>query len=139
MQESGSNLLDQAFEQVTDAQIHAFALKTGKQRMDSTLLASNIRRMGRVQLLVTVLQRVHRMLREADQSRYAALFEPYLKGHAGQYVYRLKTEEVDAHLQRIGEDMRRLLGEREADYGSQPTYAVLARVFVEPFRVAAER
>ena len=36
MQESGINLLDQAFEQVTDAQIHAFALKTGKQRMDST-------------------------------------------------------------------------------------------------------
>jgi hypothetical protein len=79
------------------------------------------------------------MLREADQSRYAGLFEPYLKGHAGQYVYRLKTEEVDEHLQRIGEDMRRLLGELEADYGSQPTYAVLARVFVEHFRVAAER
>ena len=41
---------------------------------------------------VTVLQRVHRMVREADQSRYAGLCEPYLKGHAGQYVYRLKTE-----------------------------------------------
>jgi hypothetical protein len=30
--------------------------------MDSTLLASNIRQMGRVQLLVEVLQRVQRML-----------------------------------------------------------------------------
>ncbi len=139
MQESGINLLDQAFEQVTDAQIHAFSLKTGKQRMDSTLLASNIRRMGRVQLLVTVLQRVHRMLSEADQSRYAGLFEPYLKGHAGQYVYRLKAEEIDEHLQRIGEDMRRLLSELEAEYHTHPTYAVLARVFMEHFRVAAER
>jgi hypothetical protein len=52
MQETGVNLLDQAFEQVTDKQIAAFQLKTGKQRMDSTLLASNIRQMGRVQLLV---------------------------------------------------------------------------------------
>jgi hypothetical protein len=62
--------------------------------MDSTLLASNIRQMGRVQLLVTVLQRVWRMLSEKDQQHYSELFAPYLKGHAGQYVYRLKKEEM---------------------------------------------
>lgn len=71
MQETGTNLLDKAFEQVTDEQITAFHLKTGKQRMDSTQVASNIRQMGRVQLLVEVLQRVQRMLSEADQERYA--------------------------------------------------------------------
>ena len=42
--------------------------KTGKQRMDSTLLASNIRQMGRVQLLVTVLQRVWRIVDESGHS-----------------------------------------------------------------------
>ena len=92
MQEKGENLLEQAFEQVTDEQLEAFALKTGQQRMDSTMLASNIRQMGRVQLLVTVLQRVHRMLSKADRQHYADLLAPYLKGHAGQYVYRLKKE-----------------------------------------------
>src|SRR4030065_2468032 len=71
MQEQGVNLLDQAFEQVTDAQTAAFKLKTGKQRMDSTLVASNIRQLGRVQLLVEVVQRVQRMLNEGDQERYA--------------------------------------------------------------------
>ncbi|MFN3762074.1 MAG: transposase, partial [Anaerolineae bacterium] len=73
MQENGENLLEKAFAQVTDEQLRAFSLKTGKQRMDSTLLASNIRQMGRVQLLVEVLQRVHRMLSTADQERYAEL------------------------------------------------------------------
>ena len=62
MQETGKNLLDQAFEQVTDEQITAYRIKTGRQRMDSTQVASNIRTMGRLQLLVEVLQRVHRML-----------------------------------------------------------------------------
>lgn len=66
MQEKGVNLLDEAFEQVTDAQIAAFQLKTGKQRMDSMQVASNIRQMGRLQLLVEVLQRVHRTLNQAD-------------------------------------------------------------------------
>ena len=53
LQERGENLLEQAFEQVTDEQLQAFCLKSGNQRMDSTLLASNIRQMGRLQLLVT--------------------------------------------------------------------------------------
>jgi len=138
MQEKGENLLEQAFEQVTDEQLQAFCLKRGKQRMDSTLLASNIRQMGRVQLLVTVMQRVWRMLSEADRQRYGELFAPYLQGHAGQYVYRLKKAELPEHLQRIGEAMGRLLTELEAAYGEQPTYHVLARVFAEHFRLEPE-
>jgi len=86
MQESGINLLEKAFEQVTDAQIRAFQLKTGKQRMDSTQIASNICGMGRLQLLVEVIQRVHRMLSKEDQERYGEAFATYTKGHAGQYV-----------------------------------------------------
>jgi len=135
MQETGVNLLDQAFEQVTAQQIAAFQLKTGKQRMDSTLLASNIRQMGRVQLLVTVLQRVQRMLSEADQELYAELFAPYTKGHAGQYVYHMKGEEVGPHLQRIGEDMACLLSDLKATYASESAYQVLERVFGEHFQV----
>ena len=136
MQETGENLLDKAFEQVTDAQIAAYQVKTGKQRMDSFQIASNIRQMGRVQLLVEVLQRVERMLNAADQERFAADFAPYLKGHAGHYVYRMKGEEVAPHLQRIGEFMGRLLDELQPAYGEEPVYQVLVRVFGEHFRFA---
>ena len=135
MQETGINLLDKAFEQVTDAQIAAFHLKTGKQRMDSTQVASNIRKMGRVQLLVEVLQRVHRMLNESDQQTYAEAFAPYLKGHAGQYVYHLKGEETGTHMQRIGEFMRRLLADLKVPYATEPIYQVLERVFSEHFQI----
>ncbi len=72
--------MDQAFEQVTDEQIKAYQLKTSKQRMDSTLIASNIRVMGQLQLLVEVLQRVNRMLSEEDQQRYSEEFAAYTKG-----------------------------------------------------------
>ena len=135
MQEKGVNLLDRTFEGVTDAQIAAFQLKTGKQRMDSVLLGSNIRQMGRLQLLVEVLQRVHRMLNEADQANYAAVFAPYLKGHSGHYIYRLKSEEFPTHLQQVGELMQRLLTDLQAVYGQEPVYQVLGRVFGEHFQV----
>jgi hypothetical protein len=135
MQERGVNLLDQAFEQVTDEQIAAFHLKAGQQRMDSVLLGSNIRQRGRLQLLVEVMQRVQRMLSEADQTRYAEMFAPYLQGHSGHYIYRLKSEEFPTHLQRIGAQMQRLLADLQPSYGQEPVYQVLARVFGEHFQV----
>ncbi len=138
MQETGSNLLDQVFAQITDEQIEAYQIKTGRQRMDSTQIASNIRRMGRIQLLVTVLQRVPRMLTEEDQMYYAEALAPYLKGHAGQYVYNLKSEETDDHLQRIGALMQRLLVELKPAYEEEPIYQVLARVFGEHFQMVEE-
>jgi hypothetical protein len=133
MQETGENLIEQAFEQVADEQIAAFELKTNKLRMDSTLIASNIRETTRLQLLVEVLQRVHRMLDGADQQRYAGDFAPYLKGSSGQYIYHIKGEEYGAHVQRIGELMHRLLEELPATYANERAYQVLQRVFKEHF------
>jgi len=135
MQETGINLLEKAFEKVTDQQIAAYRLKTGKQRMDSTQIASNIRVMGRLQLLVEVLQRVHRMLTKEDQDQYAETFAPYIQGHAGQYVYRIKGEDTSEHLQKIGELMQRLLIELESNYVQEPVYQMLMRVFGEHFKV----
>jgi hypothetical protein len=133
MQESGENLIEKAFEQITDEQIAAFALQTGKLRMDSTQIGSNIRAMSRLQLLVEVLQRVHRMLQEDDQKRYGDLFAPYIRGTSGQYSYHIKASEVDEHLQRIGELMDKLIGELCAAYAEEETYQLLQRVFQEHF------
>jgi hypothetical protein len=138
MQETGINLLDKAFAQVTDEQIEAYQIKTGKQRMDSTQVASNIRQMGRIQLLVTVIQRVQRMLSEQDQAHYAEEFAPFVKGHAGQYVYHMKSEETDDHLQRIGALMGRLLIELKPAYEGDPIYQVLLRLFGEHFQMVEE-
>jgi len=135
MQETGINLVEKAFEQVTDEQIGTYRLKTGKQRMDSTQIASNIRVMGRLQLLVEVLQRVYRMLTKEDQGQYAEDFAPYIQGHAGQYVYHIKGQDTSEHLQKIGELMQLLLVELEPNYALEPVYQMLMRVFGEHFRV----
>lgn len=135
MQETGINLLEKAFEKVTDQQIAAYQLKTGKQRMDSTQIASNIRTMGRLQLLVEVLQRVYRLLTKEDQGHYADEFAPYIRGHAGQYVYHLKGQDTSEHLQKIGELMQRLLVELESNYAQESVYQMFMRVFGEHFQV----
>ncbi|NDJ79308.1 MAG: transposase, partial [Chloroflexi bacterium] len=122
MQATGENLLEEAFEQVTDEQIEALELKTGKLRMDSTQIASNIRQMSRVQLLVEVVQRVWRMLTEEDQAHYAAECAPYRKGTSGQYTYHIEPGEAPHHLEAIGHLMRQLVIELATDYGDHDTY-----------------
>jgi len=133
MQATGENLLEEAFEQVTDEQIAALELKTGKLRMDSTQIASNIRQMSRLQLMVEVLQRVWRMLGEENQPPYADVFAPYIKGTSGQYTYPIKSGEGPKHLTAIGHLMRRLVSELAAEYENEAAYHVLARLYDEHF------
>ena len=137
--EHGVNLLTKVFENITDQQLTALKVKTGKQRMDSTQIASNILGMSRLQLLVEALQRMYRNLAEADQQRYAETFVPYLQGHSGQYVYRIKGKEAtEAHLQQIGEVIYLLLEELQEAYAQEPAYQVLKRIFADNFRLEAQ-
>ena len=139
-QATGQNLLDQAFGQITVEQIAAFELKTGRLRMDSTQIASNIREMSRLQLLVEVAQRVHRMLNEAEQAHYAERLAPYLRGTSGQFIYHLKGQTTAPHLQHLGELFQTWVVELQPTYADHDTYQLLARVFREQFnwRAAAQ-
>ena len=133
MQETGENLLEHIFVQVTDEQLATMQLKTGRQRMDSVLVSSNMRQMTRLQMLVEVVQRVWRILVEEDQACYAEVFHLYRQGTAGQYCYRVKGDEVVTHIEAIGQLMCGLVQELEPRYAEQPAYQVLQRVFSEHF------
>jgi hypothetical protein len=137
MQETGQNLLEGVFVQVTDQHLAVLELKTGHQRMDSVLVSSNMRQLTRLQLLVEVVQRVWRMLGQEDQACYAEVFEPYCQGTAGQYCYRVRVDEVAAHMEALGQLMGCLVQGLEAGYGEQPAYHVLERVFAEHFALIA--
>jgi hypothetical protein len=68
MQETGIDLVGQAFEQVTDGQIKAFRVKTGTQRMDSTQVASNIHTAGRAIASKCEMDRIEAQLTEGALS-----------------------------------------------------------------------
>jgi Transposase DDE domain./Transposase domain (DUF772). len=134
--EKGVNLLEKAFEHITDAQIVALKVCTGMQRMDSTQIASNIVSASRLQLLVEALQRVERILSEADKVRLAETFAPYTRDSAGHYTYRVKGKEaVKARLQEIGQSIHTLLLDLKNVYATEQAYLVLERLFAENFEL----
>lgn len=137
--EKGINLLEKAFEQITDAQIVNLKVRTGMQRMDSTQIASNIVSASRLQLLVEGIQRVERILSEADKTRLAETLAPYIQDDAGHYTYRVKGKQaLDEHLQEIGHTIHNLLQDLKASYASETAYRVLERLFAENFNLVPD-
>jgi hypothetical protein len=139
-QQHGVNLLAQALEAITTQQLSAFKVQTGLQRMDSTQIASNMLDMSRLQLLVEGVQRLHRLLAPIEQEQLASWFAPYVQGHAGQFVYRIKGSQATAEaIQKVGQVLYHLLGEMKATYGQHPMYQVVQRLFGEHFAVQEQQ
>jgi hypothetical protein len=131
---SGVNLMQVTFTDITDAQIQKLGIKTDIQRMDSSDIASNIADLSRLELLITVVQRLYRILNEPDQVCYREQFGPYLGQGAGQYTYRIKGKEaVWAEIQRVGAVLASLLRQLEASYGREAIYATAQRFLDENF------
>lgn len=132
--EHGINLLEKAFEEVTDQQITALKVRTGMQRMDSTQIASNIVSANRLQLLVESIIRLERILNDADKERLSDQLTPFTRDSAGHYTYRIKGRQaISEHMQRIGETIYEILQELGSAYEEETAYQVMARLFAENF------
>ncbi len=129
------NLIQKATEKITDKQIEKFKLKTGLQRMDSTQIQSNIQNMSRIQLLVEIIHRLHRVLLPEDIEKYSDRFVSYVKEDALHYCYRLKRDEAKTRLQEIGEDLAFFIDKFKSKYHIHSAYKNLERVFKEHYRL----
>ena len=69
-EQTGENLLETVFDSLTAKQLKTLKVKTNIQRTDSFMAMSNIQNYGRLQLLIEVLIRLHRILTDEDKIRY---------------------------------------------------------------------
>ena len=136
---TGNNLLEHVFDSLTKEQLKRLGIKTNIQRTDSFQAASNIRRYSRLQLLVEMLIRVHRVLSDEDKKTYDELFVPYVRKTSGQFIYRLKQGEMQKQLEAIGTVYRRIHSEIAPRYNEVEIFKIFERVFEEHFAVVEEK
>ena len=139
-QEHGINLLERAFEAITDEQVKRLNVRTKTLRMDSTQIASDIRESSRLHLLVEGLKRLYRILDEDEKAAYASLCEAYIQAEAKRYVYGIKGPgAVDEAIKTIGMTLAQLLSELKERHGSHPVYQTVQRLFDDNYRIEADR
>lgn len=136
-QQTGINLIEQVFDNLTTKQIKQLSLKTDIQRTDSTLISSNIRKYSRIQLLIEVLIRLERILDETDKQLIGEQFQAYLKTGSDKFVYGLKANELPRELEKLGKVYHAVHTQinGEDKYSVQKEFINFARVYKEHFVV----
>ncbi|MBC8490837.1 MAG: transposase [Candidatus Cloacimonetes bacterium] len=138
MQAKGINLMEKVFEQLTGEQLKRFAVKTGKQRMDSSFVSSNVRTYTRIQLLVEVVQRFYRELGEEDKKLHGDRFSSYVGKSSGKYCYRLTSDDAPRTLASLGKLMGWILDTSASEWGDTVAFQLVERVFGEHFKITEE-
>lgn len=100
--QTGIKLIEQVFDNLSAQQVKDLSLKADIQRSDSTLVSSNIKKYSRLQLLIEVLVRLERILKEEDKQFIGEQLRPYLKKGTDKYIYGLKAKELPHELEKLG-------------------------------------
>jgi len=135
---TGDNLFEKVFDRLTSAQLEQLKLKTSLQRTDSVMLASNIRDYSRLQILIEVVLRLHRVLSDADKASVKELLAPYLQQNSGKYLYRLERDALPEEISTLGHIYHTLYQKFQDSYGATEIFAIFERVYSEHFTVTDE-
>jgi len=137
--ETGENLLEQVFDQLTEDQLKALKLKTNIQRTDSFMAASNIRNYSRLQLLIEMVIRIHRVLSDEDKQRFQEKFQAYINKTSGQYIYHIKASDLPHELEKIAQLYQWIYENLYATYAEFDIFKIFERVYTEHFTVVEEK
>ena len=136
---TGDNLLEQVFDALTEDQLQTLKLKTNIQRTDSFMAASNIRNYSRLQLLIEMIIRLHRVLSDADKQRFQEKFQAYINKTSGQYIYHLKASDLPHELEKMGQLYQWIYEHLYSAYAEFDIFKIFERVYHEHFTVVKEK
>jgi len=134
-QESGINLLEKTFDNLTASQLKKLKIKTNIQRSDSTLISSNIRKYSRVQLLIEILLRLARLFDDTDKDALSEQIKPYRKLGSQKYVYQLKSSDLTHELKKLGELYYAVYQHIKIKYSDTDEFRIFQRAYNEHFTI----
>ena len=136
--ETGINLLEKTFDNLTAGQLKKLAVKTGIQRSDSTLICSNIKAYGRLQLLIEVLLRLNRLFDQGDKKALSEKIEACRKTGSEKYVYALKSSDISRELKKLGGVYQTVYQHVKTKYSDTDEFRKFKRVYEEHFTITEE-
>lgn len=136
-QQTGLNLIERVFDNLSADQIKKLSVKADIQRSDSTMVSSNIKKYSRLQLLIEVLTRLDRILEEEDRQFIAEQLQPYLKNGTDKYIYGLKANQLPHELENLGKVYYRVFEwmSRKEQYHDKQEFINFSRAYKEHFVV----
>lgn len=132
--ETGIDLFGLEFKRLVSDQVNFFNVSTRIARTDSTYVDTNVVAYNRLQLLIEAVKRVYRILDEKDKQLMASQFSAYVSYAADNYVYNLKSSQIQGEFQKIGScyvELIRLFGDK---YAGRDEWETFLRIYAEQFK-----
>ena len=130
------------FETLTDTLIKVFDVDTSKQRLDSTHILSNMRKLGRIRIFAKTIRKFLKKLKRTHPDLFATLSESeftdsYLSKKSDGCFSRVKPSETGKKLQELAEDLLYLveLYRSHEKVRELSEYRLLGRVLREQCRI----
>lgn len=129
--ETGIDLLHATIESLSDEMAKMMKLDLSLKRMDSMMVASNIKRMGRLELLYTCVANLSREVFKNTKELPDQLVHYTEKDDRNLVIYHNKSEETADKIQTVLRDAKTLKDLCGADYDESSNYQLLIRVLKE--------
>lgn len=129
------------FEKITDTLAKVFEVDTSKQRIDSVHIKSNMRRLGRIGILVRCLHKflvnLKRQYKELFDALPQELIEKYLSEKAVACFSLVKPSDTERTLASVSEDLFQVVQHflDDPEVKAMHSYSLLLRVLNEQCRV----
>lgn len=134
-EDTGINLLESTFNKLTSTQLEKLKIKTDIQRSDSTLISSNIKNYGRIELLIELLLRVSKTIEVTDRDELLKIISDYTKTGSQEYVYKLSSENIPHELNKLGSLYLKVLELLQDKYSDIQEFKNLKRTFNDHFEI----
>jgi hypothetical protein len=139
--QTGENLMELTFKQITRGQVQEFDINGHSIRMDSKLLSSNIAFYSRYEIIHHTLLRFYKVLDDRGKKRLTAKVRAQIKELSEEEpkktVYRSNKSEIQSRLEYIGNLMYKLV--RGFKNNQREQYQLLCRVFNEQYILTEDK
>lgn len=106
------------------------------KRMDSFMVASNIKHMSRLELLYTSVANLVKQVERKGQDTVPKTLKHYLEeDDRNEMIYHRRSEEVDSRIDEVLRDAKRILRTCQNNYDQDSEYLLLLRVLREQTRI----
>jgi len=132
--ETGEDLINKVFISITTEHLNKYNVNTSVQRGDSFLVDSNVIEYSKLRLFIEVLQRLYRILDQADEASLQNPLAQYIKQSSGRYVFEIRKQDIKPEYQQISSVyylVKKIISQTK--YIDQEPYTNFIRVYEEYF------
>jgi len=130
--EYGVDLVHECIAELSDEMAKLMKINGQLKRMDSLMVASNIKRLSRMELLYTCVSNLVTYLHKTEgDMKLTGLEHYYDPNDMNEVIYHKRFDDDDDRMQTILDDAKRLLESCNGGYDDVSDYQVLVRVIRE--------